>query len=87
VATTACSPVDVIKTRMMSATGAEAKLSAIGVTLKMYRTEGLLSFFKGWTPSFMRTGPQTVLTFIFLEQFKKWHTIWHNSEDMVAVKL
>jgi dicarboxylate transporter 10 len=72
---------------MMSATGADTKLSAIKVTLNMYRSEGLLSFFKGWTPSFMRTGPQTIFTFIFLEQFKKWHLIWHSNKDLITVKL
>ncbi|EPB88914.1 hypothetical protein HMPREF1544_04304 [Mucor circinelloides 1006PhL] len=90
VATTACSPVDVIKTRMMSATGTEGRLSAIGVTMAMYRSEGLFSFFKGWTPSFMRTGPQTIFTFIFLEQFKKWHAIWHQNKEsrlIASVKL
>ncbi|KAI8077454.1 mitochondrial carrier domain-containing protein [Thamnidium elegans] len=88
VATTACSPVDVIKTRMMSATGKDVQSSALRITLNMYRSEGLLSFFKGWTPSFMRTGPQTIFTFIFLEQFKKWHTIWHsNKNDTMAIQL
>ncbi|KAI8074292.1 mitochondrial carrier domain-containing protein [Gilbertella persicaria] len=78
VATTACSPVDVIKTRMMSASGSESTLSAMHVMRTMYRSEGVLAFFKGWTPSFMRTGPQTIFTFIFLEQFKKWHSMWHH---------
>lgn len=87
VATTACSPVDVIKTRMMSATGTDTNLSAIRVSLNMYRSEGLLSFFKGWTPSFMRTGPQTIFTFIFLEQLRKWHTIWHINKDTIPVRL
>ncbi|KAI8365065.1 mitochondrial carrier domain-containing protein [Choanephora cucurbitarum] len=77
VATTVCSPVDVIKTRIMSATGSEGKLSAFHFMLQMYRSEGVLAFFKGWTPSFMRTGPQTIFTFIFLEQFKKWYSVWH----------
>ncbi|KAI8989330.1 mitochondrial carrier domain-containing protein [Pilobolus umbonatus] len=77
IATTACSPVDVIKTRMMSATGSEGQLSAFKVTRSMLKSEGILSFFKGWTPSFMRTGPQTIFTFLFLEQFKTWHNHWH----------
>jgi dicarboxylate transporter 10 len=65
---------------MMAATGSEIGQNAFQMTWSMYRTEGILSFFKGWTPSFMRTGPQTVLTFVFLEQFKKWYRSLHSNK-------
>ncbi|RMD40689.1 hypothetical protein DV735_g4432, partial [Chaetothyriales sp. CBS 134920] len=70
VATTVCSPVDVIKTRIMSA---EGKTSITEIFLKAQRTEGLLWVFKGWVPSFMRLGPHTIFTMIFLEQHKKYY--------------
>ncbi|KAF1963110.1 mitochondrial carrier [Byssothecium circinans] len=68
VATTICSPVDVIKTRVMSST--EHK-SIIRVVTDISRAEGLRWMFKGWVPSFIRVGPHTILTFLFLEQHKK----------------
>jgi len=68
VATTVCSPVDVIKTRVMSATESKglAKLMA-----DVYRLEGVGWMFRGWVPSFIRLGPQTIFMFLFLEQHKK----------------
>lgn len=72
VATTVCSPVDVIKTRVMSASPAEsAGLSVIGLLRDIYRKEGLAWAFRGWVPSFIRLGPHTIATFLFLEEHKK----------------
>ncbi|KAF2114694.1 mitochondrial carrier domain-containing protein [Lophiotrema nucula] len=70
VATTICSPVDVIKTRVMSA---HAKQGIASLLAEIYRAEGLRWMFKGWVPSFIRVGPHTVLTFLFLEQHKKYY--------------
>ncbi|KAL8939815.1 MAG: hypothetical protein Q9211_002573 [Gyalolechia sp. 1 TL-2023] len=68
IATTMCSPVDVVKTRMMSAQGNEG----LGTLLRrLYKVDGLRWMFRGWVPSFMRLGPHTVFTFLFLEQHKK----------------
>jgi dicarboxylate transporter 10 len=68
VATTICSPVDVIKTRIMSASESQglAKLLA-----DVYRVEGIGWVFRGWVPSFIRLGPHTIATMIFLEQHRK----------------
>lgn len=63
-AATVTSPVDVIKTRVMSSTSTEG----LGTTLRtIYQKEGLRWMFKGWVPSFLRLGPQTICTFVFLE--------------------
>ncbi|KAI7856487.1 mitochondrial carrier domain-containing protein [Circinella umbellata] len=70
-ATTACNPADVIKTRVMSAK--DGNKSALSVMAQMYKAEGLGSFFKGWTPAFIRLGPQTIITFVVLEQLKTWY--------------
>lgn len=69
VATTVCSPFDVIKTRIMNDKTREYK-GTLDCFLKIMRNEGPLAFFKGWTPSYTRLGPQTILTFVFLEQMK-----------------
>ena len=68
VATTVCSPVDVIKTRVMSA---KTKESIFGLITNITKNEGLMWMFKGWVPSFVRLGPHTIATFMFLEQHKK----------------
>ncbi|KAF2766110.1 mitochondrial carrier [Teratosphaeria nubilosa] len=68
VATTVCSPVDVIKTRVMSS---KAKESLGPLLLHITQKEGLGWMFKGWVPSFIRLGPHTIATFLFLEQHKK----------------
>jgi len=68
VATTVCSPVDVIKTRVMSAAEKQGVWKLLADT---HRTEGAAWMFRGWLPSFMRLGPHTIATFMFLEQHRK----------------
>lgn len=68
VATTVCSPVDVIKTRVMNSSS-QAK-SIMQVLSTIIRVEGPLALFKGWVPAFVRLGPHTVVTFMVLEQIK-----------------
>lgn len=67
VATTVCSPVDVIKTRVMSA---QTKESMVSLLTRITANEGFMWMFKGWVPSFVRLGPHTIATFLFLEQHK-----------------
>lgn len=69
VATTICSPADVIKTRIMNARG-ESK-SAIEILTTAIKTEGPSFMFRGWLPSFTRLGPFTILIFFAIEQLKK----------------
>ncbi|OJJ47176.1 hypothetical protein ASPZODRAFT_132135 [Penicilliopsis zonata CBS 506.65] len=72
VATTMCSPVDVIKTRVMSASAAESHgHGLLGLLRDIYRREGLTWVFRGWVPSFIRLGPHTIATFLFLEEHKR----------------
>lgn len=68
IATTVCSPVDVVKTRVMGSTSRE---SVWQVLQRSTLSEGPFWMFKGWVPSFLRLGPQTVLTLLILEQHKK----------------
>jgi dicarboxylate transporter 10 len=67
VATTICNPVHVIKSRIMSLS---ENRSILYVARNLWQTEGKRWLFRGWAPSFIRTGPHTVATFIFLEQHK-----------------
>lgn len=54
VAATVTSPIDVIKTRVMSSAH---KQGIVGIVGEVYRAEGLMWMFKGWLPSFLRLGP------------------------------
>lgn len=81
VATTVCSPVDVIKTRIMSSQESKglAKLLA-----DVYRLEGVGWMFRGWVPSFIRLGPHTIATFLFLEQHKKIYRKLKGMDELEA---
>jgi dicarboxylate transporter 10 len=54
VAATVTSPIDVIKTKVMSSNQKQGILQLIG---DIYRTDGVRWMFKGWVPSFLRLGP------------------------------
>ncbi|KAL1919692.1 uncharacterized protein VTP21DRAFT_1623 [Calcarisporiella thermophila] len=73
VATTVCSPFDVVKTRIMNAS--KDGRSALDVFKLTLRHEGVSAFFKGWTPAFIRLGPHTIVTFMVYEQLKR---AWNN---------
>ncbi|PNS17821.1 hypothetical protein CAC42_3216 [Sphaceloma murrayae] len=70
VATTLCSPVDVIKTQIMKAGPGEAK-SIAELMRTNFAEHGPRWMFRGWVPSFTRLGPQTVATFVILEQHRR----------------
>ncbi|KAK2585646.1 hypothetical protein KPH14_010267 [Odynerus spinipes] len=68
IATTLTQPLDVLKTRAMNAKVGEYKNFT---HLFLYTAKlGPLAFFKGYVPAFIRLAPQTVLTFVFLEQLR-----------------
>ncbi|KAF9473187.1 dicarboxylic acid transporter [Pholiota conissans] len=72
-ATTICSPADVMRSRLMASSG---NASFVRVITRSFKDEGVRFLFKGWTPSFIRLGPNTVLMFVFYEQIKKaWKSI------------
>lgn len=75
VATTVCSPVDVIKTRVMRASPAKHR-GLIGLLKDLYRKEGFTWMFRGWMPSFIRLGPHTIATFLILEKHKSIYRAW-----------
>ncbi|KAI1102290.1 mitochondrial dicarboxylate carrier [Jackrogersella minutella] len=68
VATTLCSPVDVIKSRVMSTSHEQG---IVHLLREIYAKEGVTWMFRGWVPAFLRLGPQTICTFLFLEAHRK----------------
>ncbi|KAF8420120.1 mitochondrial carrier domain-containing protein [Tirmania nivea] len=85
VATTVCSPVDVVKTRVM--VGQEKGVGVLSVLKATVRKEGVRWVFRGWVPSFARLGPHTILTFIFMEQHKQLWRIIHPQKEPEAALL
>uniref|UniRef100_A0A6B2LBR0 Mitochondrial 2-oxoglutarate/malate carrier protein n=1 Tax=Arcella intermedia TaxID=1963864 RepID=A0A6B2LBR0_9EUKA len=66
-------PVDIMKTRLQSMKPVNGVLPYKGMVdcaRIVYQYEGLWAFWKGFTPYYLRLGPQTVLSFIILEQLK-----------------
>lgn len=69
VATTVCSPADVLKSRIMNASGpgSSSTMAAIRTAIA---SEGPMFMFKGWVPAWTRLQPTTILIFLTLEQLK-----------------
>jgi dicarboxylate transporter 10 len=72
VATTVCAPADVLKSRFQSASKTQCarQVSVMQYVIGTVRTEGPGFLMKGWTPAWLRLAPNTVLTFVFMEQLK-----------------
>lgn len=70
-------PFDVISTRLYNQpvdpiTGKGTKYSSIlDCVRKIWKTEGVLGFYKGWSASLLRLGPHTVLSLLFWQEFRK----------------
>ncbi|NXJ28355.1 DIC protein, partial [Dicrurus megarhynchus] len=71
-ATLLCQPLDVLKTRLMNSHGEYRSVTHCAMeTAKL----GPLAFYKGFVPAAVRLVPQTILTFLFLEQLRKYFGI------------
>ena len=66
-ATTICSPADVVRARLMNARGSEGGMPMLAKSL---REEGPRFLFRGWFPSWMRLAPQTVILLTVLEELR-----------------
>uniref|UniRef100_A0A8C4TPK0 Mitochondrial dicarboxylate carrier n=1 Tax=Falco tinnunculus TaxID=100819 RepID=A0A8C4TPK0_FALTI len=71
-ATFLCQPLDVLKTRLMNSQGEYRGVTHCAMeTAKL----GPLAFYKGFVPAAIRLVPHTILTFVFLEQLRKYFGI------------
>ena len=68
--TIASLPADIVKTRLQQ-TNKNQYTGMVDCFTQLIKKEGVLSLWKGFSPYFFRLGPQTVLTFIFLEFLTK----------------
>jgi dicarboxylate transporter 10 len=65
-ATTVCSPADVVKSRVMHS----SDVGVMHVLTDSFRREGPMFLFRGWLPAWIRLTPNTICTFVFLEQLR-----------------
>lgn len=73
-------PLDIVKTRLQTATAGQYK-GAFDCVLSTVKNEGVLSLWKGFTPYFLRVGPHTIFTLIFLEQINKYFGRYYMKMD------
>lgn len=70
-------PFDVVSTRLYNQpvdaiTNKGLKYSGIfDCASKIFKTEGIGGYYKGWTASLLRLGPHTVLTLCFWQEIRK----------------
>ncbi|KAH0024797.1 hypothetical protein KCU78_g4946, partial [Aureobasidium melanogenum] len=87
VATTACAPADVLKSRVQSAptiNGVKPSLSKIFAD--SYQKEGISFLMRGWSPAWLRLAPNTVLMFVFMEQLQRLVGVSSNQPKPVQDK-
>jgi solute carrier family 25 (mitochondrial dicarboxylate transporter), member 10 len=72
VATTACAPADVLKSRIQNAATVNGvRPSLVKIIGDSLRNEGPRFLMRGWLPAWVRLTPYTVLTFVFMEQLQR----------------
>jgi solute carrier family 25 uncoupling protein 8/9 len=71
------SPVDVVKTRVMSA---KVAVSAPKMAIEMLKKEGPGAFYKGFIPNFTRIGSWNIVTWVTLEKLKALYLDMNSDE-------
>lgn len=68
VTTTAANPADVVKTRVMNDSSSGRTMHHF---LSIYNTYGISGYMKGWTASYFRIGPHTIVSFLLIERVRQ----------------
>jgi solute carrier family 25 protein 34/35 len=63
-------PFDVVMTRLYNQKDGTLYTGVVDCAIKTVRVEGIAALWKGLVPHFVRIGPHTVLTLVFLEQVR-----------------
>jgi solute carrier family 25 protein 34/35 len=64
-------PFDVVSTRIYQSSGRQTVYHGVfDCFKKTIRTEGWTALQKGWLALYLRLGPHTILTFVFLEKIR-----------------
>ena len=67
--TVASLPADIVKTRTQTNSFKQTYLETLSAVVNQ---EGFFALWKGFTPCYLRMGPQSILVFVFLEQFQNF---------------
>ena len=70
IATTAANPADVVKTRVMNDPHSVVG-GAVGHFKRILKMDGPVGFLKGWTASYLRIGPHTVISLVLIEKVRQ----------------
>eukprot|EP00201_Polytomella_parva_P011889 CAMPEP_0175056958 /NCGR_PEP_ID=MMETSP0052_2-20121109/10980_1 /TAXON_ID=51329 ORGANISM="Polytomella parva, Strain SAG 63-3" /NCGR_SAMPLE_ID=MMETSP0052_2 /ASSEMBLY_ACC=CAM_ASM_000194 /LENGTH=316 /DNA_ID=CAMNT_0016322083 /DNA_START=52 /DNA_END=1002 /DNA_ORIENTATION=+ len=70
VTTTVTNPIDVIKTRMFI--GGKSTGGVMSTASTVLKNDGLAGFMKGWSASYARLGPHTVIMFLTAERLRSY---------------
>jgi hypothetical protein len=76
VATTACNPFDVVKSRYMSdipsSVDGTKKYHSVSHCFRVtLQVDGIRGFFRGWTAAYWRVGPHTVMSLLLFEKLRE----------------
>lgn len=67
------SPADVVKTRYMNQLqGQEAYRGVTDCSMRLFRNEGFMVFYRGFIPLYLRIGPWNVVFFLSYEKYKSY---------------
>ena len=83
VASCTSNPIDVIKTRVMNMEPGQYK-GPVDCVVQTVRAEGVMALYKGFVPTFVRQAPFVVVTFVTLEQIKRFYS-YIDSQDAASV--
>ena len=70
ITTTAANPADVVKTRVMNDPHGTVG-GAYRHLVHVWTTDGIAGFFRGWTASYLRIGPHTVISLVLIEKVRQ----------------
>lgn len=76
IATIIASPFDVMKTRLMSSP--DSYTGVVNCFTRTVAEEGVMAFYKGFVPNFIRVGTWSVVAFISIEKIK---SLLYEKED------
>lgn len=79
-------PFDVVATRLYNQPVGAGRVGLLYTGLfncfvKIYSTEGLFGFYKGWAASYLRLGPHTTLSLMLWDQFRRMYNDWKIQEQ------
>ena len=75
VSVTVSNPVDVLKSRVMNSPPGTFK-TVFHCAADVFRKDGAMAFYRGWTPSYIRLGPNTIIIFL-AKEYLTHSTFWN----------